>query len=220
MPLFRDRRSTVRLRLGLLSIVVLATVIVGGVPALRHSLLRSAGWALVAEDPPAKADIIVISADALGAGILEAADLAHAGFASRIAIFDRPVTRMSREFARRGVQSLDLKSVSIQLLHGLGITDIALIPPVVGTVDEGKVLQQWCAANSIHSILFISVTDHSRRSRRVLDRALSPHGVRVMVRYARYSEFDPDSWWQTRGGQRTQAVESEKLLVDFLRHPF
>jgi hypothetical protein len=40
-----------------------------------------------------------------------------------------------------------------------------------------------------------------------------------MVRYARYSEFDPDSWWQTRGGQRTQAVESQKLLMDILRHP-
>jgi uncharacterized SAM-binding protein YcdF (DUF218 family) len=216
---FRDLRPAARWRLALLSILTLGVVIAAGVPTLRHSLLRSAGWALVAEDPPAKADIIVISTDALGAGILEAADLVHAGFARRIAIFDRPATRISREFARRGVQSLDLKNVSIQLLHGLGITDIAVIPPVVGTVDEGKVLQQWCAANSIHSILFVSVADHSRRTRRVLDRALIPGGIRVMVRYARYSEFDPDSWWQTRGGQRTQAVESQKLLMDILRHP-
>jgi uncharacterized SAM-binding protein YcdF (DUF218 family) len=219
MPLFRDLPPAVRFRLALLSIFVLGAVIAAGVPTLRHSLLRSAGWALVAEDPPAKADIIVISTDALGAGILEGADLVHAGFATRIAIFDRPATRISREFARRGVQSLDLKNVSIQLLHGLGITDIAVIPPVVGTVDEGKVLQQWCTANSIHSILFVSVADHSRRTRRVLDRALIPAGIRVMVRYARYSEFDPDSWWQTRGGQRTQAVESQKLLMDILRHP-
>ncbi len=220
MPLFRDLRPAVRWALGLLSVVTLSAVIVASSPDLRHSLLRSAGWALVADDPPAKADVIVISTDAMGAGILEAADLARAGFASRIAIFDRPVTRMSREFARRGVQPLDLKSVSIQLLHGLGLNDITVIPPVVGTVDEGKVLQQWCAANSIHSILFVSVPDHSRRTRRVLNRALGPRGVRVMVRYARFSEFDPDSWWQSRGGQRVQAVESEKLLVDILRHPF
>jgi hypothetical protein len=220
MPPFRDLRPAVRWAIGVLSLVTLAALIVASAPDLRHSLLRSAGWMLVAEDPPAKADIIVISTDAMGAGILEAADLAHAGFAGRIAIFDRPVTRMSLEFARRGVQPLDLKSVSIQLLHELGITDIVVIPAVVGTVDEGKVLQQWCAANSIHSILFVSVADHSRRTRRVLDRTLSPRGVRVMVRYARYSEFDPDTWWQTRGGQRVQAVETEKLLVDLLRHPF
>jgi len=220
MPLFRDLKPAVRWTLILLSALTLAAVMVASAPGLRHSLLRSAGWALVAQDPPAKADIIVISTDAMGAGILEAADLLNAGFASRVAIFDRPVTRMSREFARRGVQPLDLKSVSIQLLRGLGITDVTVIPAVVGTVDEGKVLQQWCAANSIHSILFVSVRDHSRRTRRVLNRALSPRGVEVIVRYARFSEFDPDSWWQSRGGQRVQAIESEKLLVDFLRHPF
>jgi uncharacterized SAM-binding protein YcdF (DUF218 family) len=220
MPLLRGLKPASRWAVVLLSIATLAVVIAASVPVLRHSLLRSAGWALVAQDAPAKADLIVISVDALSAGILEAADLAHAGFATRIAIFDRPVTKVQLEFARRGVQSLDLKAVSIQLLHELGIVDIAVIPAVVGTVDEGKVLQQWCAANSIHSILFISVPDHSRRTRRVLDRALGQHGVRVMVRYARYSEFNPDSWWQTRGGQRTQAVESEKLLVDLLRHPF
>jgi uncharacterized SAM-binding protein YcdF (DUF218 family) len=219
MPLFRALRPAVRLAFVLPGVLVLGAVIAAGVPSLRHSVLRSVGWALVAEDPAARADIIVISTDALGAGILEAADLVHAGFASRVAVFDRPATRTSREFARRGVQSLDLKDVSIQLLHGLGITDIAVIPPVVGTVDEGKVLQQWCAANSIHSILFVSVADHSRRTRRVLDRALIPGGIRVTVRYARYSEFDPDSWWRTRGGQRTQAVESQKLLMDMLRHP-
>ena len=219
MPLFRDLKPATRLGVGLLSILVLATLITAGVPGLRHSLLRSAGWALVAEDAPAKADIIIISTDALGAGILEAADLVQAGFATRVAIFDRPQTRLSREFARRGVQSLDLKNVSLRMLHELGITDIAVIPPVVGTVDEGKVLQRWCTANSIHSILFVSVADHSRRTRRVLDRDLIPHGIRVMVRYARYSEFDPDVWWQTRGGQRVQVVESQKLLVDILRHP-
>jgi hypothetical protein len=195
-------------------------VIAAGVPALRYSLLRSAGWALVAQDAPAKADIIVISSDARGAGILEAADLAHAGFATRIAIFDQPVTQDQLEFTRRGVPLADPNTVSIRLLSKMGITDVAVMASVEGTEDEGRVLQQWCAANSIHSILFVSVPDHSRRTRRVLDRALGQQGVRVMVRYARHSDFDPDSWWQTRYGQRTQVVESEKLLLDLLRHPF
>ena len=197
-----------------------ATLLAAGVPALRHSLLRSAGWALVAQDAPAKADFIVISVDGKGAGILEAADLLRAGFAPRIAIFDPPITQVQREFARRGVEYVEPGISSIQLLGALGISGITVIPTADGTVAEGRVLQQWCAANSVHSILFVSVADHSRRTRRVLDRALGRHGVSVTVRYSRYSEFDPDSWWQTRGGQRLQAVESEKLLVDLLRHPF
>lgn len=216
------RRAVARWTVILLSVATLGALIAAGVPALRHSLLRSAGWALVARDAPAKADIIVISTDAMGAGVLEAADLVRAGFASRVAIFDRPVTAAEREFARRGVQYIEpgTTSISIQLLRALGISDVAVIPTAAGTVDEGRVLQQWCAANSIHSILFVSVADHSRRTRRVLDRALGRHGVSVRVRYSRYSEFDPDSWWQTRGGQRVQAIESEKLLLDLLRHPF
>ena len=32
--------------------------------------------------------------------------------------------------------------------------------------------------------------------------------------------WNPDTWWQSRAGQRVQAIESEKLLVDLLRHPF
>jgi hypothetical protein len=220
MPLFRGLKPLARWSILLLSAVLLGAVIITSVPALRHAVLRSAGRALVAQDPPGKADIVIIATDALAPGILEAADLVHAGYATRVAIFDRPMTKAAVELARRGVTPLDLKALALQLLHELGITDITVIPPVVGTVDEGKVLQRWCAANSIHSILFISVPDHSRRTRRVLDRALGRQGIHVMVRYARYADFEPDAWWTSRGGQRTQAVESEKLLVDYLRHPF
>ncbi|MBV8806651.1 MAG: hypothetical protein JO042_16455 [Sinobacteraceae bacterium] len=200
--------------------MILTIVIVIGIPALRHWILSAAGWALVAEDPPGKADIIVISTDSLGAGILEASDLFHAGFATRVAIFDRPPTKVALELARRGAHPLNLTEFSIQQLHQLGISEISVIPSVVGTVDEGKVLREWCVANSIHSILFVSVPDHSRRTRRVLDRSLQQHGIQVMVRYARFSQFDPDSWWRSRGGQRVELVEMEKLLLDFLRHPF
>jgi uncharacterized SAM-binding protein YcdF (DUF218 family) len=182
--------------------------------------LRTAGWTLVAQDAPAKADIIVVSSDSLSAGMLEAADLVKAGFAGRVAIFDRRDTVLQQELARRGAPRYDPKGFLIQVLRSQGVSDIVVLPEVVGTVDEGRVLQQWCAANSVHSLLFISVTDHSRRTRRVLDRALGRHGVRVMVRYAHWSQFDPDSWWQSRYGQRVQIMESEKLLVDILRHPF
>ena len=215
---FLGRRS--RWAMGVLSgVIVLATLIIA-VPGLRNPVLRSAGWVLVAQDPPARADVIVIASDALGAGILEAADLVHAGYGSRVAIFTRPTTRVTRELERRGAKPLDLKSVSIQLLNQLGIDHISVMPVVVGTVDEGRVLREWCSANSIHSVLFIAVRDHSRRTRRVLERALSPYGIQVTVRYARFSDYDPDTWWQTRNGQRIQAVETEKLLLDLLAHPF
>lgn len=220
MPLLRELKPASRWAVIVLAVATLAAVVAASAPGVRRSLLRSAGWALVAQDPLAKAEVIVIASDALGAGVLEAADLARAGYATRVVMFDRPETRLSLEFERRGLQPLDLNKFYLKMLRDLGVTDIVVIPPVAGTVDEGKVLQGWCAANSIHSILFVSVPDHSRRTRRVLERALGRQGVRVTLRYASFSEFDPDSWWQTRGGQRVQAVETEKLLLDLIRHPF
>jgi hypothetical protein len=190
------------------------------VPVSRHALLRQAGWMLVAQDPPRKADIIVVSTDSLAAGILEAGNLIAAGYASRVALFERAPSPLQDELKRRGLPHVDLQASSLELLHALGIGAIEMIPAVVGTNDEGVVLQKWCAANGIHSVLFVSVADHSRRTRRVLGRALAQHGIAVTVRWARFSQFDPDSWWQNRNGQRVEIMESQKLLVDVLRHPF
>ena len=36
---------------------------------------------------------------------------------------------------------------------------------------------------------------------------------------ARYSDFDPDRWWQTREGTRTGIIEMQKLLLDVVRYP-
>ena len=175
---------------------------------------------LVAEDPPAKADIIVVSTDSLAAGILEAGKLFDAGYAARVAVFEHQPGPLQAELARRNLPRIDLQAWSVDLLHALGINQVSLIPAVVGTNDEGDVLLQWCRANGIRSILFVSVADHSRRTRRVLNRALARNGVAVSVRWARLSQFDPDHWWQDRNGQRIEIIESQKLILDILRHPF
>jgi hypothetical protein len=222
MPLFRDLKPARRWSLAFAGLICLAGTVVAVVPGWRVGVLKSAGWMLVAEDAPARADVIVISSDALDslAGLLEAADLVRAGLATRVAIPQHRSSTARKEFARRGVSTPNVDAVMTQLLHSLGVSDVVVIPSVVGTVDEGNVLQRWCTANSVQSLLFISEPDHSRRTRRVLNRALGDQGIRVIVRYSRHSEFDPDSWWLSRGGQRVEAVESQKLLLDWIAHPF
>jgi uncharacterized SAM-binding protein YcdF (DUF218 family) len=222
MPPFRDLKRGQRLALALLCLATLTVMLVAAVPSWRLSVLQAAGWMLVAEDVPAKVDVIVISSDAIDSlgGLLEAADLVHAGLSTRVAIPEHRSSAALEEFSRRGVSLPNIDSQVTQLLNSLGVRDVVVIPSVVGTVDQGNVLQRWCAANGVQSVLFISAPDHSRRTRRVLERTLGRHGVHVVVRYARHSDFDPDSWWHSRGGQRTEAVESEKLLLDWLAHPF
>ena len=36
---------------------------------------------------------------------------------------------------------------------------------------------------------------------------------------ARYSSFDPDRWWETRGGVRIEIIELQKLVLDVVLHP-
>jgi hypothetical protein len=195
-----------------LLVVMLAVAALLGVPACRHALLKGAGIMLVAQDPLAKADIIIVSTDSLSEGVFEASELVHAGIAARVGLFEQARTPMQSE--------LEIQAYSIELLHRLGVSQIELIPPVVGTNDEGVVLSRWCAANRVRSVVFVSVADHSRRTRRVLNRALAGSGITVSVRWARYSQFDPDTWWQSRNGQRTEIAESQKLLADILQHPW
>jgi hypothetical protein len=45
------------------------------------------------------------------------------------------------------------------------------------------------------------------------------HPTKVAVCASRYSLFDPDRWWQSRGGIRGEIIEVEKLLLDIVRHP-
>lgn len=195
-----------------------ATVVI---PATRTHLLRAAGEALVAEDPLEPSDIIVVTADSDGAGLLEAADLVHSGIAARVAVFEDPPDSIDREFLRRGVPYEDARARWLRQLTSLGVQSVEVVPrPVSGTEDEGRVLPPWFDEQHFKAVVVVTTADHSRRVGRVLRRAMQGHPTRVRVRYARYSQFDPAEWWQSRGAVRTGIVELEKLFLDLIRHPF
>jgi len=211
-------RSRPILILALAALAALAAAAV--IPATRDAGLRAVGWGLVARDPLAHADVIVISNDADGSGVLEAADLVHEGIATQVALFTRSPTLAAREFARRGVPYDDSTATAVEELRALGITFVEGIPgPVAGTHDEGKVLAPWCRENQYRTVVVVSTSDHSRRTRRVLHRAMRGTRTRIIVWYSHYSSFDPNSWWQTRNGVRIAIEEYQKLLLDFLSHP-
>jgi hypothetical protein len=185
-----------RLCAGIALVVALLGTTSIAISAVRRPILRGAGWALVFNDAVGPADVIVVMVDADGAGVLEAADFVHSGVATRVAVFgESPDTIVERE-------------------------NVDLIPTyVTGTESEGPVLADWCDKNRLHSVVVVSTSDHSRRLHRMLHRAMKGHPTRVAIRSARFSAFDPDRWWSSRRGLRTEVVEFEKLLLDIVRHP-
>ena len=213
-------KSTMRWRIALCGLVLLAIIAIGTSPA-RHSLLRAAGEMLVMNDGMERVDVIVLAVDADGAGVLEAADLVRGGIATRVAIFSDPPDAVDREFLRRGVPYSDAAAESAGQLHALGVSSVERIPSsVAGTEDEGPALARWNAQNGLNTIMFVCLADHSRRTHRVMARAMRGKRAKIIIRYSRYSDFDPETWWRTRNGIRTEIEESQKLLLDLLQHPF
>lgn len=204
----------------LLAVVLVAAVVVA-VPPVREWGLRAAGRALVIDEPLEPADVIVISSYSAGAGVLEAADLVHSGIATRVAVFADPPSGEDLEFIRRGLPYEDGAARQVRQLGWLGITEIMQISGnEAGTDGEGRMLPSWCDQHAFRSVVFVTGKNHSRRTRRVLDRLMKGHPTRVTVRAERYSDFDPDRWWQTRDGTRAELVELEKLVLDVALHPF
>ena len=204
----------------ILGMVTAGAAAVIAISSIREPVLRAAGWALVVNEPVAPGDIIVVSLDSGGAGALEAADLVQGGIATRVAVFIDPPSGEDREFIRRGVPYEDASARQVRQLKGLGVTDIVQIPRTdVGTEGEGQVLPSWCDQHQFRSVVFVATRDHSRRSRRVLNRVMKGHPTRVTVQPAHYSSFDPDRWWETRGGIRTEIVELQKLVLELVLHP-
>jgi len=190
-----------------------------GIRSLREPVLRAAGWVLVVNEPVSSADIIVLTLDSGGAGALEAADLVQSDISKRVAVFMDPPDEVDHEFIRRGLPYEDGAARQIRQLKSLGVTDVAQISRVDGTEAEGQVLPPWCDEHHLRSIVVVAAKDHSRRLQRVLERVMKGHPTRVTVQPARYSSFDPDRWWETRSGVRTEIFELQKLLLDVVLDP-
>jgi hypothetical protein len=200
--------------------LVLAAFATVATRPLRESVLRAAGWALVVNSQSvAAADIIVLTLDSGAAGALEAADLVQSGVSKRVAVFDEPPNREHDEFTRRGLAYEDAGARQVRELMTLGVTDVAHISTVGGTGDEGQMLPQWSDDQHVRSMVVVAAKDHSQRMQRVLDRVMKGRPTEVTVRAAHYSGFDPDQWWKTRGGVRTEIIELQKLLLDLALHP-
>lgn len=200
--------------------LALSAFAIVAIRSLREPILRAAGWVLVVNEPVAPADIIVLSVDSGPAGALEAADLVQSGISKRVAVFMDPPSAEDQEFIRRGLPyEDDERARQIRRLSLLGVTDVVQISRVDGSEAEGEVLPAWCDEHQLRSIVFVATKDHSQRLRRVLDRVMKGHRTHVTVQPARYSSFDPDRWWETRGGIRTEAIELQKLLLDVALHP-
>lgn len=204
----------------MLGVAVLTASACLAVPSIQNAILKQLGSALIFNDPVTTTDLLVVSVDAEVAGLLEAADLVHGGVATNVVVFVPPLRLEDLELQRRRIPNEDTVARYSRLLAALGVESSVDIRRVSGTGDEARVLRDICLERGFRSAVVITTPDHSRRLSRTLGRSMKGHGIVARVHATRYSDFQPERWWQTRDGVRTELVELEKLLLDFVLHPF
>ena len=203
-----------------LRLLLVAAVVIGASGALTPSIVRSIGGVLVATDVVEVVDVIVVPGWTHESGALEAADLYKRGIASRVAVLEPEPEPSRRELIRRGVVAIGDPWV-VSLMRRLGVQTIEVIPGYsTGTDADGKLIASWLEQNHLRSAVVVATSEHSRRLRRIMHRALEDKTASVLVVSARFSTYEPDRWWKTRAGVRTTLTELEKLLVDIVTHPF
>jgi len=160
---------------------------------VRVPLLRVAGNFWITPQPPAATDVIVILSDDdfTADRASRAAELYHAGWAPKIVASGRQL----RPYA--SIAELMQKD-----LEARGVPEKAIIPyphDAVDTLIELTDIRGFIRQHGWKRVMIVTSNFHTRRTR-YLCRHIFPPDIKVLVEAAPDVNYDPDSWWRTRGG--------------------
>jgi uncharacterized SAM-binding protein YcdF (DUF218 family) len=166
----------------------------------RAPLLRAAANAWMVNDPPAKADAIVVLGGGANFRSFEAARLYQAGWAPLILVMNSELRATDRlgltipeaELVRRILLTNAVPAGAIQVLG----------TNLISTHGEALTLRNWSAASRAPSFLIPTGPFHSRRVRWVFRKVFKNSPARFAV--TSIDARQCQDWWQ-----------HEKVLIDF-----
>jgi uncharacterized SAM-binding protein YcdF (DUF218 family) len=175
---------------------------------LREPILFVAGNALVEDDGAAKADaIVVLGGDHFGTRILRGAELAKAGYASRVLV-SGPTDLLGHESDGTVAYAVQ-KGYPASIFQAIPLPDEA-----DSTRSEAEYIGRKLKAEDVKSINLVTSNYHTRRAA-WLWRKINPD-LRIHVVPAPDPYFSPETWFKTRTGQKTFLLESTKTIASHL----
>ena len=176
---------------------------------LTHTLwLSAAGYALVHDDGPAKADIaVVLAGDSYGHRILKAGELVRAGYV--------PLVLVSGPPGNYGYYECDL-AIPFAVRRGFPAEWFAgLTHEGLSTRTEGLAILRELRRRNVKSFLLVTSDYHSARARRIFlaDERAMGGGPPFRVVTCRDEFFRADSWWRSRQGQKIAFMEWSKTVA-------
>jgi uncharacterized SAM-binding protein YcdF (DUF218 family) len=167
---------------------------------LRSPILRSAANAWLVNDPPAKADAIVLLGGGMQLRPYEVARLYRQGLAPRVLIMNSELTATDREDLTIPWQEMAQR---VLVRHGVPASAIELTgKKLTSTYEEACTVRDWCRGSHAQVLLIPTGPFNARRARWLFRKVLRHSGVQVRV-LAIPSEHFSD-WWR-----------HEDSLIDF-----
>ncbi|MGH9727946.1 MAG: YdcF family protein [Candidatus Acidiferrales bacterium] len=189
-----------------LLVLIIVVVLCFLIYVLRGPLLRVAGNFWITADTPADSDVIVILSDDdfTADRASRAAELYHAGWAPKILASGRRL----RPYA-------SIAELMEKDLEARGVPEKAIIPyphDAVDTLIELTDIRGFVQQHSWKRVMIVTSSFHTRRTR-YLSRHIFPRDIKVLVESATDVNYDPDSWWRTRGGLKIFFHETVGMVV-------
>ena len=171
-------------------------------------LLARLGEALVNNQPPQKADaVIVLAGDAVGNRILKGVELVQQGFA--------PVIYVSGPEGYYG-HSEDQLAIEFALKRGHPSQWFVGVPNhAESTLDEARIMLPILRAKGVRRVLLVTSNFHTARAARIFRRIATP-GMEIVSVAAKDASFAPQGWWNNRRGQKVFFYEASKTFADYV----
>ncbi len=170
-------------------------------------VLTALGRYLVVDQPPVKADaVVVLGGDEFGMRTVKAAQLVQAGYAPYVLLSGPPIllAHESELMLAFAVKQGYPASLFQQYQHDAN-----------STREEETALAAELQRRGIHRILLVTSNYHSRRAT-YLFHQIAPW-LTVQTVDAPDTYFTPDTWWKTRRGRKTFVLEWMKTVATWLR---
>ncbi len=207
-----QRRSLRPLRLVKRAAIVVAIVTI--ISAI--GFLPFAGRYLEVNEPLERADAIFVLAGARVERWLEAVDLHHESWASRIVLSPGRPEPAEEHLRSRGVrlppESELFRDAIIQLK--VPRDAVTTLPqPVDNTAQEASAIRTLIDREGWRTLIVVTSVYHSRRTHVAFRREFRESPVKIIVRTTRYDQATPRRWWTRRDDIRRVVSELQKLLA-------
>lgn len=157
----------------------------------RHPIMRFLAESWVIDEPPAKADAIVVLGD----------DNYFADRATRATeLYRQGVAQVIVASGRRLRPNASVSEMMVHDLVERGVPKekiVSFTHDAQSTIEEAEALVKLVKEHRWSSVVIVTSNYHTRRTRYIYGKVFPP-GIRVTVASARDGDFDPEKWWEKR----------------------